>query len=170
MHSMVSLFPPKEKNYISYYFIWCIYGRMDGLIKKCEKKFSRGCFFLQKKFHCLCLWNTQQKLSFENIFWGQFKGSILVFDFLWQMLKAPPLILGPTFSLYYNVIVGPKITISVWPSNIQDLQHWGRIISWSLRPIQVELIVQHVIQKLHLTGLKHHCLPFYLCLAFSNIF
>ena len=41
----------------------------------------------------------------------------------------PFLILGLTFSRYYNVIVGPLMTILVVRSSkIQDLQHWVRKI------------------------------------------
>ena len=42
--------------------------------------------------------------------------------------KDPLLFLGPTFSRYYNAIVGHMMTFSVRSSKIQDLQHWGHTI------------------------------------------
>ena len=44
------------------------------------------------------------------------------------MLKHPLLILGLTFSRYYNAIVGTMMTFLVRSSEILDLQHWGRTI------------------------------------------
>ena len=46
------------------------------------------------------------------------------------MLKEPDplLILGPTFSRYYNAIVGPMMTFLVRSFKILDLQHWGSTI------------------------------------------
>ena len=49
-------------------------------------------------------------------------------NFTGSLKKHPLLFLRPTFSWYYNVIVGPKTTISVRSSKIHDLKHWGRII------------------------------------------
>ena len=40
--------------------------------------------------------------------------------------KHPLLILGHTFSWYYNAIVGTIMQLSVLSSKIQGLQHWGR--------------------------------------------
>ena len=106
----------KDINFVLLSNIWVVLKSTLESLNACFSTICRSYLFQWNIRNCIFLY-TNLILLYHT--------TIALIDIGGCLKHPPPLFLVPTFSRYYNVIVGPKMTILVIISKIRDLQHWG---------------------------------------------